>query len=597
MQSSTDSIAMMWFRLVVGSLLDCHGALYSQNVSELFKLMLSCRRALKNLIVASCEEKRGSSQSSLALTIFQSSSILWLLESLSAMILPQHAVSENKATQEIAFSLMDHTSYVFLTLSQYQFMHAVHLPMNVEKPCKEQNNGSVVHEGCTSDLKGIDAWKTLVLIAETLKERMKRELVSKKALCDAKVQVHLSFLELMNLSSIISCAQGFMWGLSAALDHIDINNRKVKAKLSRQKHEPMDKLICCIDVFAEFVNYFVGALFIEDGRFPGNFCDGQNLPMPASSDDTLGVKESLLYDKENQNCGAVRKCSASSSYNNDCSDKSDWKKRLHSETADFGDSILAKCNSFDLCGLNKSMLVGFLRGENPEAAFFLRQLFIASSALLRLNLQIKCASLSISSVRIFVGITQVLLAELANKVEIPSPLSLVCLEGVGKFLEEIGCHFHLTNPTVSRNLYVNMVELHLLAIGKCIVLQGKRASLASHDTESSAKTLSGHMGLSEYTLSGGSYCVDELKARLRTSFKGFVKKPSELHLLDAVQSLERALVGLRLGCTINYEICTGSSDGGKVSSIVAAGIDCTDLVLEFVTGIILLPFVGGVCHK
>lgn len=571
-------------RLVVGSLLDYQGALYTQNFPELLKLLLSCRRALKNLIVASCEEKMGSSQSSLALTLSQSSSVLWILESLSAAIVPQHAVSENRSTplKEITFSLMDQTSYVFLIISKYQFIHAVHFPMIVEKPCKEQNNCAA--EEFNLDPKGIGAWKTLVLIAETLKEQMKRELVSKQGLSDAKMRVHPSVLELMNLTSIISCSQGFMWGLAAALDHIDISNSKVKAKLSRQKHEPMDKIICCVDVFAEFVNYFVGVVLIEGDQLPGNFCDGQNLAMSTSSDDRMGVEQSSLCEKENQNCGAVRKCSASLSNNNDCSDRSVGKKRFHSENADFWDSIFAKCDSFDVRGLNTSLLKGFLRDENPEAAFFLRQLFIASSALLRLNLQIKCASLLINSVPILVGISQVLLTEWANEVEVPSPLSLVWLDGIVKFFEELGSHLHLTNPTLSRNLYVKIVELHLMAIGKCIVLQGKIASLASHDAESSTKTLTGDMGLSESTISCVPYCSDELKARLRTSFKGFVKKPSELHLLAAIQSLERALVGVRLGCTVNYEICTGSPCGGKVSSIVAAGIDCTDLVLEFVAG-------------
>ncbi|GMP37637.1 hypothetical protein CsSME_00009228 [Camellia sinensis var. sinensis] len=585
-------------RLVVGSLLDCHGVLYSQNLYELFRLFLSCRRALKNLIVVACEEKMGASQSRLTLILDQSSfPVLWLLKSLSAVIVPQCAVSEDSATQvkDIIFSLMDHTSYAFLMLSKYQFIRSLHSLINAEKPCEERNNCFVVQEGnnlvdsdpylCSS--KDIDAWKTVVLIAETLKEQTKYLLVSQKGegLCSAKVQVGLSVLEFIKLSSIISCSQGFLWGLASALDYIDSKSFDVKTKLSRGKHGSMDKLICCIDVFAEFVDYFVCVLLIEDDQLPGSFPGGRTLSMSDGIDDLMGVEFScqgsgdVLDEKEQL---TMRKCSSSSE--KDHSDKRVWKKRFNSENADCTDSILAKCDSFKLCSLKKSLLQRFLRGENPEAAFFLRQLFIASAALLRLNLQINCTSLSLSSVPIFIGISQVLLVELANNVEVPSPFSFVWLDGVIKFFEELGSHFPLTNPVLSRNVYVKLVDLHLMAIGKCIALQGKRASLASHDTESSTKTLNGQKGLSESSLYCEPCCLDEFKARLRMSFKVFVNKPSELHLLAVIQALERALVGVRVGCTTNYEICTGSSDGGKVSSIVAAGIDCMDLVLEFVTG-------------
>jgi hypothetical protein len=48
------------------------------------------------------------------------------------------------------------------------------------------------------------------------------------------------------------------------------------------------------------------------------------------------------------------------------------------------------------------------------------------------------------------------------------------------------------------------------------------------------------------------------------------------------------------GCPIIYEITTGNVDGGKVSSTVAAGIDCLDLVLEYVSGKILISLLYNV---
>ncbi|GFY94609.1 hypothetical protein Acr_09g0010550 [Actinidia rufa] len=367
-------------RLVVGSILECQDAFYFQNLHDLFRLLLSCRRALKNLFYC-------------------------------------------------ILSLVRNKTIVLLSMRESSF---------------DDSDPSL------NSSKDIDAWKAVVLVAETLKEQTKNLLVSHKESCsNAKVRVPLRVLELLNLSAIISCSQGFMWGLASALDH-------------------------------------------------GGW--------------SLHAKDHMI--------------------------KVFGKKGVRAENADCVDSILAKCDSFDLCGLKKSSLQGFLRGENPEAAYFLRQIFMASSALLRLNLQIKW-TLSFSSVPILFGVSYVLLVELASKVEVPSPFSFVWLDGIAKFLEELGSYLPIANPILSRNLYVKMVELHLMAIGKCIALQGKRASLASHDTESSTKTLDGDMGLSESLLFGGPYYLDEFKA---------------------------------------------SSDGGNVSSIVAAGIDCLDLVLEFVTG-------------
>ncbi|KAL2477007.1 Nucleolar 27S pre-rRNA proCES [Forsythia ovata] len=92
------------------------------------------------------------------------------------------------------------------------------------------------------------------------------------------------------------------------------------------------------------------------------------------------------------------------------------------------------------------------------------------------------------------------------------------------------------------------------------------------------------MESSESSLSHGTCPLEEFKVKLRMSFRSYVRRPSELHFLSAIQAVERAIVGVQEGCLTNYEICLGSLDGGKVSSIVAAGIDCLELILEFVAG-------------
>lgn len=57
-----------------------------------------------------------------------------------------------------------------------------------------------------------------------------------------------------------------------------------------------------------------------------------------------------------------------------------------------------------------------------------------------------------------------------------------------------------------------------------------------------------------------------------------------MHLNATLQVIERALVGVNQYSHSIYEVKTGTSDGGTVSSDVAAGIDCLYLVLDSVPG-------------
>ncbi|CBI37935.3 unnamed protein product, partial [Vitis vinifera] len=453
-------------RFVVCRLIKCHCALCSHNHYELYRLFLSCRRTLKHLIMAFCEEKMEASQSSLT-SIFPEVSfpVLWLLKSVSVMVGLQHTFSEDRASQfrYMSFSLMDQTSYVFLMFSKSQFSHVSHLTET---------------DPCSDSSKAVDAWKNVVLVAEALKEQTENLLISlKDALCNKRVEV--GTVDLNRLSSLVSCFQGFMWGLASAMNHIDVKECDDEMKLLKWKNEPFSKLNLCINVFTDFIDFSLCMFLIEDDQQP----------------EGLG------------------------------------EMRLQLDSAVCATNFLSDVDLFELRRLNRPLLRSLLKGDNPEAAFFLRELFIASSAILRLNLQINCIPLSSCFVPIFNGISQLLLLELANMADVPQPISLVWLDGVLKYLEELGNQFPLTNPTLYRDVYAKLIDLHLKAIGKCISLQGKRATLASHDAESSTKTLD-----------------------------------------------------IQEGCMVIYDVNTGSAHGGKVSSITAAGIDCLDLVLEFVSG-------------
>jgi hypothetical protein len=553
--------------------------------------------------MAACEKKTEASQSSFAPILPEDSfSATWLFKSVSLVVELQQAVSKDIASQvkDLVFSLMDHTSYVFLTLSKYQFSHAVHFLINAERPCKEQPFSGNADEQCNliesdpclDSSNCIEAWKNAFLVAKILKEQTQSLFNSlKDTLCNGKGFLGVDVVNWNKFSSIVSCFSGFLWGLASAINDTNTRFHDDKTLLLGWKHEHVSELNLCINVFEEFINLFLQLFLVEDDQQPRSFCDAQNLKNSEYGSDLLDAEEFSLNGssaqaeiscgRQQQKSGAAMACSLSSDIDDDSGNAS---VRLQLKDANFAASIMTEVDSFDLQFINKPLLRCLLKGDYPEAAFSLRQLLIASSAILRLKLQInKISSLS-SLVPFLVGISQVLLLELVDMVEIPETYSFVWLDGVLKYLEELGNHFPSDNPTLYRNVYAKMIELHLRALGKCITLQGKRATLASHETESSTKTLHGHIGLSEASHSQGPHCLDEFKSRLRMSFKMFIKKPSELHLLSAIQAIERALVGVREGCTMISDITAGNADGGKVSSIVAAGIDCFDLVLEFVSG-------------
>ncbi|GAV60305.1 Urb2 domain-containing protein, partial [Cephalotus follicularis] len=558
-------------RLLVGTLLDCGDVLSSHKHYQLLRLFLSCRKSLKCIIDKSCEETTEACLSSLGPILSEVPFFaLWLFKSVSLVVGLREAMSgySGHEVRDMIFSLLDLTSYVFLMLTKYQSTYAVLSCMISEKPEKEQSSSDVAYkqknlnksDHSADSSKDIEAWKGVLLLADSLKEQTQILFVTlKDAICDEKKGLNINALKLNKLSSIISCFSGFLWGLASSLNHTDATDSH-RAKMLRRKREAVSKLEHCIYLFADFISSFLHMLVVEDDKQPGKLCDAHNSHKLEMKWNSLG--SAMIDDNSGNN---VRGCSSQLNY------------------ASCAASVLSEVNSHEQNFLNMNILQSLLRGDHPEVAFALRELFFAYSAILSLNLQIGNTSL-FSLVPLFTSISQVLLSELAETAEIPQSYTFVWLDGVLKYLEELGSHFPLTNPTLTRNLYANLIELHLRALGKCISLQGKKATLASHETESSTKMLQGHIGISEASLSNGCYWLEEFKNRLRMSFKVLIRKPSELHLLSAIHAIERALVGVQEHCTTVYEIQTGCVDGGKVSSIVAAGIDCLDLVLEYVSG-------------
>uniref|UniRef100_A0A2P2J3V6 Nucleolar 27S pre-rRNA processing Urb2/Npa2 C-terminal domain-containing protein n=1 Tax=Rhizophora mucronata TaxID=61149 RepID=A0A2P2J3V6_RHIMU len=589
-------------RIAIASILACKEALSPHEKYEIVRLLMLCRRALKFLIMAYCEKKTGTTQSSF-ISIFPGGilSVLWLFKSMYIVVGFQETLSED-FTDDIRYmfcSLMDHTSYVFLTLTKYECIYATEF-LNVVKPDEEQLSSNVDQkhspsefDPCLNLCKDVEAWKSIVAVAESLKEQTQNLLILlKDALYDKKVGDGISVVNFTKLSSMVSSFGGFLWGLASALNHTNKMDSDPKVKLLTWEGEPASRINLCIAVFVDFI-CFVLCKLLGEADSPGHLCYVHNFKRLNNSCGMLDSKEfsikifrqtDILCGKQHQKSEIATACRAPSDIGDDSHSTSMCSHGMLSEDADSVASVLCKIDSFECEIVNADLLGSLLEGNNHEAAILIRHLLIAYSAILRLHWQTGCSSLLSILVPGFLGICEVLMLKLADMVVVPESFSFVWLDGVLKFLQELGSYFPSTNPTLTRHMYAKLVGLHLKVLGKCISLQGKEATLASHEIDSSAKTLHSIIGSTKASVSCRIYWLDEFKARLRMSLKMLMEKPSELHMLSAVQAIERALVGVHEGCTIIYGVNVGSADGGKASATVAAGIDCLDLVLEYVSG-------------
>ncbi|CAN4125104.1 unnamed protein product [Withania somnifera] len=574
-------------RLVVSCLFDQHGSVAFCSCYELLRLLVTCRRTFKNLLMASCEGKKGHQLMQACLSS-GSSPVFWLLKSVSAITGFLSVFSQQTSPQlkYMIFSLMDHTSFILLTLFKDQFKAI--LSLTASNSYGGAISSAYGHEdtvpkedGQCSDLSdNDDARRSVSSVAGTLTGHAQDLLdYLNVALINKKVGDLAGLQAMDKVSAVVSCFQAFLCGLASAMDTLDISSTVIEATGCNLKMKP------CIETCANLLNSVLHLLFLEGDQCPKGLysthisietecCNG--LLATGSHQSMNSADEVNNVNKEDHNSG-----STSFLPSNDI--KNDSQKFEGIE------SLLANAD-FEQQYLTKSLLQGLFKGENLEAAFCLKQIFSASSAILRFSLRTKSSSFLKNLLPILIRVSQVLLSEFANHSGSLEQYTFIWLDGVAKFIGELGKMFPLLNPLSSRELFVKQIELHLKAMGKCISLQGKEATLASREIESSTKMLSGQP---EHDLSNSHWLnhLDELKSRLRMSFTNFVSRASELHLLSAIQAIERALVGVQEDCVINYEVTTGNSHGAKVSANVAAGIDCLDLILESVSGRKKLPVV------
>ncbi|KAG1334627.1 hypothetical protein COCNU_03G007460 [Cocos nucifera] len=532
-------------RLVVSSLLSYCGESFIYSPYELFKLFICCRRAMKYLVMALVEGNSEARQSLYLCTLFNSSSsILWLLKSIYKIVgLPKIIFGENYSNQveDLIFSSIDHTCYIFLTISRDNMNSAMFSLINNEKlhtdlPVHDVPGGkaSLNEGGQDSDNSDyIETWKCIELMADTLKDHMKNLPVTiESGMCVIKPEACFSMLSWNKLSSIISFSQSFLWGVASALDSTYKDCSKGKPQSSTLMPWCISKLSSYIFVFENFVNLCLNILLV-DNRGGIDFLKH----LPEWNCDNGFLSLDVLV-------GSAAKCS--------CCEVEVFAEN-HGKTHKQSERPESSASDYDHDGKNPSDY------EHTKGSRSEEQILLSAHA----NHGI------------------------AEMVDMPDPFIFVWVDGILKYLEVVGNYFSLGDPTLSSNVFAQLIDSHLRAIGRCISFQGKAATLSSHETGSNTKMLQSQKessGTNMQFLDHGQCSIYAFKARLRMSFKKFISTPLKLHLKAAVQTIERALVGVQEGYNVVYEINTGNINGGKVSSVVAAGIDCLDLVLESISG-------------
>lgn len=504
-------------RSIVFSMLRCLDKLSPGDMQNLFSLFITCRKTLKSVAMVSCDKVLRSTELPLSDISLLTS---WLFKSVQAVVTCQERVRSDftRKSRDALFALMDHTSYMFLTVSKDQFSKALPL-FDGQLISTELSEGS----GQAN------------LAFESLTEQAEALLNSLRAIFrDENTVFECKTLILNKLVPIFSSLSGLLWGIASTVSHRDMQKSHKNAKL-RWKSEEFSKLSGIIHVLSKFIEIFAQYLFL-------------------SSDVQREIRTSL-----------------------------DWTRLLDGTEGSnglvCGDIVETSSD------VKKQIIESLIKGNSTEVVLALRHLLIASAAILNLNLQIKGITFSPSFVPVLTGISFDLLSILAGLSELPLEFSFIWLDGAAKYLEELGSHLCLYKRMVNRDhLYSKSIELHLRVIGKCISLQGKEATLESHETGFGTNVIHAKKVQSERSSSQRLQWLEELKGRFRMSLKELIQNSEESHLKSGLEAIQRALVGVCEVCPAIYSIQTGDRYGGRISETAAAGIDCLDLVLEHATG-------------
>jgi len=567
-------------RLLVSAILYFQCTVHQDYYCEYLRLFVSCRRALWCILIGFYE--KAEIIQSLPNTIVSESSfpVMWITKSLSVVVGITEAFSAENIIlcKSMIFSLLDYTSHVLFSIGKYQSVCAISINKEAEMSCEEISNHMICHEennllSSSQSSPKLEALKCLTFMAENLKEHKHSLLVSiNNSPHNVSVGSGLTTENIIRFSSAVCCFSRVLWGLTSSTGQRDAKDIEEK-QILMWKSEHASELNSCISVFMELSDVFVNKFLFESNQLSKSSHNTQHSEDPAKANTSAGP--------ENE-CKAAATC-FTLSVDNVSKGVNDLGRALNPKGENSVARVLAGVDYSEAQGLNKHFLRSLVKGDHPEIALLLRQLLIAFSSLLRLNLQRNDRLLPSSLVSTFIEISQLLLLEFVEMVVVPQQSALLLLDGAHSYLRELVSYFPFTDPTSSRKVYTELIQIHMRAIGKTILLQGKGRTLTFHERQSSTKPL--RCGSVEAYSSTELHCfaLDEFRTRLRKSFRAYIERSSELHLLSTIQVIERSLVGILEGCTVIYDVKT-SKDGEEILSVVAGGIDCFRMVLEFVSG-------------
>ncbi|CAD6202536.1 unnamed protein product [Miscanthus lutarioriparius] len=537
----------------------------SCNPMKLLQLFICCRRALINLILKFGKECPEAKQY-LAFSEKNGNSyfLVWFLRSVQEIVGSSHKIFD-KCTDEVnrlMFSLLDKTSELFSTLASVN--SSVYL-FDLKKQIESSLDGSPIeretsdHNDQTFDIVELSALECVKSMAELLQKTATGIPVTiKDGKCVVKLEDCCNVVCWKRLSCTMSCIGGFLQGLNSSLESAFNDHPIASSEDKKMLLQYCSRFSSCIAKFGAFVNICAHVLFMDNKDSASRGLVSVRLPQELDCVNGFLNIEAVMDE--------LTKCES---------------RGLDLSKIQYMENVL---------------LENLLKGECPFISFTLREVYNISAAIVKLNGYLSfpsdvsrqtCSPVEQLSLGTMLGTAFITLQKVADMSSWPHMSCLVWIDGVLRYLEVLGSAFTSPELNISIELYTQIVNALLRAIGKCILLQRKNATLPTHEIGSSTKTLQ-LQNASGYAFP--KYFIDmqnrlnSLKSRLRLVLGKFVNIASNTHLNAALQVIERALVGVNQCSHSIYEVYTGNPDGGSVSSDVAAGIDCLYLILDFVPG-------------
>lgn len=428
--------------------------------------------------------------------------------------------------------------------------------------------------------------------------------------------------------ALTGAMKSIIWGLVSALENLDQQCRKDKTGSLKWRHDLLVKWESSLEGFGYFINLCINKFLVGDG-----LDEAVTLERDVASHQSNKATSNQVTDAELlTDYGIAKVMEIKFGQEQDSEMEEEKNEEEHSKfndhmgiTDDEEDDGVIENDSFlesklpflqndtdlhvfkvneqcsdlvEIPDLNKSFLEKLLKGEKPDQATLLGELFMALAGVVRLKhlssspkiimSAPNSLSMSLAFINLQLEAAQWLILEATTMIRHCHAFSLDWLVGIVRFLECIGSYIPYMNQAVPRIVYVKLINLHLEAMATfCFLPCGENKSSISHEVY----CISDNLSRCESTVDDkssfsklDSNSLKDLKAAVRSSFAMLVRKPLELHLFLALQSIERALGGVSDGHNTVSELHTGSPYGGRVGGIVAAGVECLDLALESVSG-------------